>query len=422
MIMKLQMTIIAVCATVSMIFAEAPFTTTNGIGTRAMGMGNSYTAIANDYSATFWNPAGLAFLPIREVHIGIGGSKLSGETMFDGKKTEYAKSQMELTSIGLVRALPTTKGGFAFALGYSKPYSLNDIRKFSGRDVYCDTSYIDLIPGVDTIYYGDTLRYDLYRYYTSGDFGLWSGAVGWQVAEGLGFGVTLSYLHGTEKSHKSILSHTHKGLYDDGTEISAETHYNGYDLRIGGLYKVNNNLSVGARIEIPKVIYYEEEIRDYYEDTYSGKLISSLSGAIGVATKLPFATISADLNFRSPNPDVDEGILSYWKAGGGIGIEVPLQAANAIIRGGYHYQELDFYPYAEYRDDELFIDPIITDDKNNLQMFTTGITFILSKSITFDAAYVFSNYSIVTIDRSWKNNITESYDRHRAAATISIRY
>lgn len=421
--MKLQVIMTSVFVTFSMIFAEAPFTTTNGTGTRAMGMANSYTAIANDYSATFWNPAGLAFLPIREVHIGIGGSKLSGETMFDGKKTEYAKSQMELTSIGLVRALPTTKGGFAFALGYSKPYSLNDIRKFSGSDVYYDRDSMELIPGVDTLHFGDTLYYDLFRYYTSGDLGLWSAAVGWQVAEGLGFGVTLSYLHGTQRSHKSILSHTSKGLFDDGTEISSETKYNGYDLRIGGLYRFNSNVSIGALIEIPKVIYYEDEKRDgSFRYTYSGKLVSSLSGAVGAAATLPFATVSADVNFRSPNPDVDEGVLSHWKAGGGIGIEVPLQPTNIILRGGYRYQELDFNPYAEYEDDELVSDPILIGDKDNVQMFTAGLTFVLSKSITFDAAYSFSNYSIVTIDQNWKNDIAESYDRHRAAATISIRY
>jgi hypothetical protein len=31
-----------------------------GIGTRALGMGGAYLGVADDYSATFWNPAGLA--------------------------------------------------------------------------------------------------------------------------------------------------------------------------------------------------------------------------------------------------------------------------------------------------------------------------------------------------------------------------
>ena len=39
----------------------------NGGGARALGMGGAFTAVANDPSATFWNPAGLATMPDREL-------------------------------------------------------------------------------------------------------------------------------------------------------------------------------------------------------------------------------------------------------------------------------------------------------------------------------------------------------------------
>ncbi len=39
----------------------------NGGGARALGMGGAFTAVANDPSATFWNPAGLASMPDREL-------------------------------------------------------------------------------------------------------------------------------------------------------------------------------------------------------------------------------------------------------------------------------------------------------------------------------------------------------------------
>ncbi len=37
----------------------------NGLGARARGMGGAYVAIADDTSAGFWNPAGLAYAPVR---------------------------------------------------------------------------------------------------------------------------------------------------------------------------------------------------------------------------------------------------------------------------------------------------------------------------------------------------------------------
>jgi hypothetical protein len=39
----------------------------NGGGARALGMGGAFTAVANDPSTTFWNPAGLASMPEREL-------------------------------------------------------------------------------------------------------------------------------------------------------------------------------------------------------------------------------------------------------------------------------------------------------------------------------------------------------------------
>ena len=36
---------------------------TDGIGSRARGMGGAYVAIADDTTACYWNPAGLAFCP-----------------------------------------------------------------------------------------------------------------------------------------------------------------------------------------------------------------------------------------------------------------------------------------------------------------------------------------------------------------------
>ena len=40
-----------------------------GLGARATGMGESFVAVANDPSAIYWNPAGLASLQRRELAI-----------------------------------------------------------------------------------------------------------------------------------------------------------------------------------------------------------------------------------------------------------------------------------------------------------------------------------------------------------------
>lgn len=40
-----------------------------GVGPRALGMGGAFVAVANDVTAGYWNPAGLAFLPGRAVMV-----------------------------------------------------------------------------------------------------------------------------------------------------------------------------------------------------------------------------------------------------------------------------------------------------------------------------------------------------------------
>lgn len=416
MIMKLRLLFAYSFFIVWNAFAESPLVTTDGVGTRALGLGNNYTALSSDYSAVFWNPAGLAFLPIREASVGLSGSNLAGDTKFGGTETTYDKSQMQLSNIGLVRSLPTTRGGFAFALGYSRPYNLNDLRVFTGSNVY---NFTAITKDGDTIYYWDTLHLDIFKKYISGSLGMWSAAAGWQVADGLGFGITASVINGVEQYYIRVLSHSKKGIYDN-SDMSTKTTYTGLDLRLGGLYQVNSNLSIGVRVEIPRTIHYREESIDA---TISGTIKSSLSGALGIATTLSFATITADVNFRSPNPDVDFGDLAYWKTGAGAGIEIPLRKLNTILRGGYNRQELDIYPYADYIDNQVQIDKtIITSGTKDLQTFTCGITFILSNSITIDGAYAYSNFSILTSDLKWRNALAEEYTNQRGAVTVSVRY
>jgi hypothetical protein len=417
--MKNLLFFVCIYFSVLTVCADSPFVTTDGVGTRALGLGNNYTALASDYSAVFWNPAGLAFIPIREVSVGIGGLKFNGDTKLSGSNTDFSKTVMQLSNIGLVRSLPTTQGGFAFALGYSTPYDFNDLWKFSGKDVYMDKNY-----ALGTLHFGDTLYYDNAKYFSSGNLGMWSASVGWQVTQGLGFGGTMSLLNGTQKWHKSILTHTKNGAFDDGSDISSVVKYTGFDLRFGGLYQVNSRLSAGARFELPQSIKYE--VKTVSPDTAeeaSGTLKSSFSGALGIATMLSFATISADVTFRSPNPDVDEGDLAYWKIGAGAGLEVPFQAINAMLRAGYSWKELDSYPYADYINNTLQVDKSVqTNVVDNVQMITCGITFILSKSITFDAAYAYSHYSTETVYVDWQNVLSEEYSTHRGTATVSIKY
>ena len=42
------------------------------VGTRAQGMGGAFVAVADDATATYWNPAGMASIPIFDLTLGFG--------------------------------------------------------------------------------------------------------------------------------------------------------------------------------------------------------------------------------------------------------------------------------------------------------------------------------------------------------------
>jgi hypothetical protein len=410
---------------VTTLVAESPLVTLDGVGTRSSGMANNFTAVANDYSAIFWNPAGLAFLPVREMHLSVGNNLLRNTSELNHVTTDYKKSIVRLQSAGFVRSLPTTRGGFSLAVGYSSPYNFAEIDRYAGTDVYVDKDSMLINKyGSDTLFHGEELTYDDVKYFSNGKLGLWSAAAGWQVAEQFGVGFTVSFIKGHLTSNYSILSHTHKGTFDDRAEMYSETDYNGIDVRLGGLYKVTSRAAVGIRLEIPQWIRFTQTAHeDGYVDKIDGELRSSLTAALGGAYTFPFATLTLDGYFRAPNPDIDEGDLAYWKVGAGSGLEIPIKQINTIVRAGYTWKEYDLYPYAEYIDHLIKIDTENTiDGSGGTHLISGGVTFIVSTSVLIDLAYTQLRYASTMESRDWLNTVEKKSTNHRGSVTVSIRY
>ncbi len=419
--------LVSIVFAVTVAVAESPLVSIDGVGAKAQGMGNNYTAIANDYSAVFWNPSGLAFIPVREIHVGMNITGMSTETELGTYNRLLRKSQFRFGSAGLVRSIPTTQGGFAFALGYSSPYSFMDVYRFNGFDIYSNPTPGEVLSngGDNYLRYGDTLWYDDFKSVSRGGLGMWSAAAGWQVAEGFGVGLTASYLYGKQMNHRAILTHNRRGVFDNVSDLATETVYSGFDLRLGAMYKPNSIVSAGVRIEIPQIVAYRT-LQRYagYDQVYksTGILRSSLTGAFGLALTLPFATVAADISARSPNPDFTDGDLAYWKVGAGGGVEVPLTKINTILRAGYGWKEYDMYPYADYKNDMLLTDTAVTTRGTDVHEISAGATFVLSKNITFDLSYNNSFFTTQSFYTDWKNNVEKRYSANRFECVLAIRY
>ncbi|HLB01025.1 MAG TPA: hypothetical protein VJO14_06535 [Bacteroidota bacterium] len=91
-----------------------------GVGARGMGMGTAGMSFLDDYSAVYWNPAGIAQSKMNEFSFGLGNLSYQNSATYLGAQTSFSNNQTSLNHIGLLYAVPTTQGSFSVGIGYDR--------------------------------------------------------------------------------------------------------------------------------------------------------------------------------------------------------------------------------------------------------------------------------------------------------------
>jgi hypothetical protein len=421
-------TIAAILLSAAVLAVADPPATSVGVGTRAYGMGNNFTALSNDFSSLYWNPAGMAFVPVREAHIAVDWNRQDMTGILSGDTASNGVERLRVSSGGLLRALPTTRGGYAFALGFLSPWLLDDVSARTGHDVYRGSTGREGF--ADTLWPGDTLFRDHYNGVSKGSCNLWSMGMGWQIAPNLGFGFSIGLLMGSEQRDNDFVSHLGQRSFENAA-ISIDRAYFGYDARVGLMYKPRPAVSLGCRVELPRFAKVAENYQEInwlapaesYEQSDFGVLKSSFSGAFGVAFLLPFATIAADASARAPLSDaLPHSDGSYWKGGGGIGIEAPLPWIASLVRGGYAYSQSDLSPML------IVWDEGGVDDEGTVSLFhgrhllTAGYSLLIGSGVSLEAAYGYQVWDFSLHDADWVGDVKEAHGRYRVMVSAAIRY
>jgi hypothetical protein len=94
-----------------------------GVGTRALGMGTAYTGVASDYSAMYWNPAGLAQLKYGEFMGAFTFPSMTDDGTFFGNTMSTTASGAHLGALGFAAPFPVKRGSFVVALGFYRDNS-----------------------------------------------------------------------------------------------------------------------------------------------------------------------------------------------------------------------------------------------------------------------------------------------------------
>ncbi len=426
--MKRSVYTILICLCVVILFApfslaqveEMAIGNTFGVGARTMGMGGASIALADDFTALYWNPAGMAQIQKFEFFSSFSHNRASANTYFTGDDiTTTSRSEMRPNAIGFVYPLMARQGGLAIGFGYNRPQNFDYQTAIIGIDPSSETDFSGL--SVDEI---DA---------NSGGIGIWSFGASVYVTKHVLIGGSLDFWSGNSLNHLdttatdivNIDSELSRFRYDD--EVDRE--YSGIGGRVGLLAHLTDNINLGLTLVAPTELgvdelWYQSTLEVYddgeeWSDSESGSQIYDIErpfevGA-GVAVKLlnKRLVLAGDVQLTdwkqtrydpAPAENIsDDNFEKYYATTFQvrIGAEYRIPVVDTHIRVGY------------FRDTVPFTDAEI---ENARDFLTIGVGKIFEETLKFDVGYMLG-----TSQRS-RNELTTERQTHRIFASAAYRY
>ena len=358
------------------------------VGLRGSAMGGAQIALAQDFSASYYNPAGLAYIYKHEVTGGISVFSGQSETSVGGSSpSSKSFSAVKLSHIGYVLPLLAKRGGAAFAVGFSRFQTFDHSANFSGK--CSDGTEFDAIEASD------------------GGMGALHIAAAVQTSKKVSVGASLDFLSGAENYNWDMTKYNIEDSTITDSIISDKitNAHSGYTAKIGLLITPSKYFSIGTTIKFPSYIstdreYIQETIVDYTDSTYSSEspyveeydisLTTPFQFGGGLAFKSPAINIAADVIYTDwrqmryhssylieDNVWIPENYRAVLTLSTGMEFTLPFDFLPIKIRGGYRYDPLPYKNQTVLKE---------------RQFYTGGIAFLIDKKWLFEGSVVMDNW------------------------------
>jgi long-subunit fatty acid transport protein len=434
-----------------------------GVGARAIGLGGAYTGVADDYSAMYWNPAGLAQVRRMELNFGFSHNSVKADAAFLDTQNEATNSFTRLNALGFVFPVPTYRGSLVFGVGYNK------VRDFDAMiDVGAlvrspnGTAFADVVvPTYDQpdsgIYWHTEVSDSLFQSKSILDEGsrnqfTFSGAL--EVQENLFVGASINFISGrTDRSFEF----KEEDIYDLYNYFDYDTHnmsdlkywtytqdiaseVDATNLKLGLFYRSEKNWRLGATLTTPTTYkikenwsWNQEEYYDTVADAsvlndageYEYKYSEPYAFSIGASAKLlDMVLLSGDVEFKDwtqakfdddppvsgmdqskANRAIKKEMQATTKLHAGAEFYVP--AVSMRLRGGYYFDPSP-YKNAAIRPDRTF--------------YSGGASFMLDKQVMLDLAYVRGSWKETSSDNLTAEAAQLDRTLQKIVGTISLRF
>ena len=229
-----------------------------GVGARAISLGEAFTAVADDYSALYYNAAGMTQLSRSEFALNLGYGYSENRASFDGGSPR--KGNLENTRLNAASLVLTDGRRWALGLGYYVPVTFDDPVQYNARGV-------------------------AYAYNAEGQMEHYRMALAYKVSEQVSLGLAASAISGEEELE----------INDVGSARYLEE-YTGYNLEPSVLFHLSDHFSIGGsavvaeRLEL--VDTYQEQGTAPIENQYD--IRHPFQTRLGIAFQSGFTQVSAD--------------------------------------------------------------------------------------------------------------------------------
>ncbi|MFW6253391.1 MAG: OmpP1/FadL family transporter [Chitinivibrionales bacterium] len=371
-----------------------PIRSDPGVGARAIAMAGSYTALSADPGGMFWNPAGLCFSTRPQASVSISGLQPAVETVFHSRQKSYESedknTRFRIGNVGLVMPLSKCSPAPAFGFGFQNPY-ITDVL----------LSYKTGQTGDGTIHNMDN------QFISLGQLSFWTVSGALPLSRRFSFGISASFITGDEINEILLAEST----VSDSGSINSEQHlnysrdYRGYDVRFGLMIRPQDNVSFGARLELPATVAFEEfgvemtDNREYSKEyVLHGTLKSYYKASCGAAFLLENLVFSTEVYTRVPRPKKSvRDHCGSFKSGGSVGVELRPRDGAISLRGGYGWDEYDPTPYrVSYKEDVLVGDLPRSESPSGIHNLGAGFQWEISDRGMIAASYGMRFYTLET--------------------------
>lgn len=293
-----------------------------GFGTQALSMGGAFTGLANDFSAVYWNPAGLGQMDQSQFYSELSHLNYPNTATYMNQSITDQRSYTRFRSFGLVSPVPVAQGSLVFAFGYHRVKDFDENVLFSGLSTISNQLEFEITDANDqtAVYPFDRDVFRQEEVSSEGGLGQWSLAGAIAVSPRVLVGATLGLLTGRELYHFTFLQEDQNNMYTaypaDFTSYSVvqtlQSDISGLTLKLGGLWSAAKWMQFGGTITLPSKVEVNETYtmtdKLVFDDGFSDATESTGEWTYqirtpfifdgGMAVRTPLFTVATSFRYR----------------------------------------------------------------------------------------------------------------------------